>query len=33
LLNDGYKLFQTTNSVIVSFEDIPLKYLYVGDRP
>jgi putative RNA 2'-phosphotransferase len=33
LLNDGYKLFQTTNSVIGSFEDIPLKYLYVGDRP
>ena len=33
LLQDGYKLFKTTNSVIGSFEDIPLKYLHIGDRP
>lgn len=33
LLRDGYNLFKTTNSVIGSFEDIPLKYLCVGDRP
>ena len=33
LLQDGYKLFKTTNSVVGSFEDIPVKYLYVSDRP
>jgi putative RNA 2'-phosphotransferase len=33
LLKDGYNLFETTNSVIISFQDIPLKYLYIGERP
>ncbi len=33
LLQDGYTLFKTTNSVVGSFEDIPLKYLYVGTDP
>jgi RNA:NAD 2'-phosphotransferase (TPT1/KptA family) len=33
LLQDGYKLFITTNSVIGSFEDIPIRYLSVGSRP
>ena len=33
LLEDGYNLFMTSNSVIGSIEDIPLKYLYVGDSP
>lgn len=33
LLQDEYKLFITTNNVIASFEDIPIRYLSVGSQP
>jgi RNA:NAD 2'-phosphotransferase (TPT1/KptA family) len=33
LLRDGHTLFMTTNGVLGSVDDVPLRYLTVGSRP
>jgi RNA:NAD 2'-phosphotransferase (TPT1/KptA family) len=33
LLRDGYKLYITTNNVVASIQDIPIQYLFIGERP
>lgn len=33
MLRDGHALFMTTNGVLASVDDVPLRYLTVGKRP